>query len=112
MKTSMNKVELIGFAANVNEVKELERGNAMLRFSVATSEDYQKANGEQVSNTTWHNIVMWGDAARKAALEVAKGVQIELFGKIISRSYVDKDGNKRYVTEIQAAEAKKASMEN
>ena len=102
MKTSLNKVELIGYAANVNEVKEFDKGNAMLRFSLATNEDYQKANGEWVNNTSWHNIVMWGDAARKAAKEVAKGVQVELLGKLISRSYVDKEGQKKYVTEVQS----------
>lgn len=101
MNATLNKVELLGYAGMNAELVEFEKGNALLKFSLATNEDYQKTNGEWVKNTTWHNIVMWGEAARKASKEVTKGAKIQLQGKIVSQTYTDKSGVKRISFKIQ-----------
>ncbi|MDD2412908.1 MAG: single-stranded DNA-binding protein [Bacteroidales bacterium] len=104
MSTSLNRVELKGNAGRDGELVELNKGNALLKFSLATSESYQRRNGELVNNTTWHNIVLWGDDARKALPIVKKGARLHVIGKIVTNEYVDKEGIKRMVFNIQASE--------
>ncbi len=99
-----NKVQLIGNLGNAPEVKTLESGKKMARFSVATSENYRNAKGEKVTETQWHNLVAWGKVAEIAEKYLAKGKEVAIEGKLISRSYNDKDGNKKYITEIQVNE--------
>ena len=99
-----NKVQLIGNLGNAPEVKTLESGKKMARFSVATNETYRSAQGEKVSETQWHNIIAWGKVADIAEKFLTKGREIALEGKLINRSYTDKDGNKKYVTEVQVNE--------
>ncbi len=101
MNATVNKVELLGYAGMNAELVEFEKGNALLKFSLATSESYQKSSGEWVKNTTWHNIVMWGEAARKALPSVTKGAKLQLQGKIVNQTYTDKDGVKRHMCKIQ-----------
>jgi len=104
MKTNMNKVELVGYAGRDVEVKEVRKGINLASFSLATSENYRDKSGEWVSNTSWHNIVMWNDIAKKAGEEIRKGSQVSLTGKLSYRNYETKGGEKRYVAEIVATE--------
>ena len=99
-----NKVQLIGFLGNAPEIKTVENGNKLARFSVATNEKYQNAKGEKVEETTWHNLVAWGKLADLAEKFLHKGTEVVIEGKIINRSYDDKDGHKKYVSEVQVSE--------
>jgi len=99
-----NKVQLIGNLGNAPEVKTTETGKKLARFNVATNESYRNAKGEKVTETTWHNLVAWGKVAEIAEKYLQKGSEIAIEGKLINRSYTDKDGIKRYVTEIQVNE--------
>lgn len=100
MKNLRNSVQIIGNVGNAPEVRELNGGKMMARFSVATNESYRNAAGETVKNTTWHSFVAWGNTAKYISEYVAKGREVAVEGKLTSRSYEDKDGQKRLVTEI------------
>lgn len=99
-----NKVQLIGNLGNAPEVRNTESGKKLVRFSVATNESYRNAKGEKVTETQWHNIIAWGTIADIAEKFLTKGSEIALEGKLVNRNYMDKEGNKKYVTEIQANE--------
>jgi single-strand DNA-binding protein len=99
-----NKVQLIGNLGNAPEVKNTENGKKLARFSMATNETYRGRTGEKITETTWHNVVAWGKVADIAEKFLTKGKEIAIEGKLINRSYTDKDGIKRYVTEIQLNE--------
>jgi single-strand DNA-binding protein len=99
-----NKVQLIGHLGNTPEVKTTESGKKLARFSVATNESYRNAKGEKVTETTWHNLVAWGKVADIAEKYLNKGSEVAIEGKLINRSYSDKDGNKKYITEVQVNE--------
>ncbi len=99
-----NKVQLIGNLGNNPEVKTLDGGKKIAKFSVATNETYRNAKGEKVVETQWHNLIAWGKVAEIAEKFLQKGSEVALEGKLISRSYIDKDGNKKYVTEVQVNE--------
>ena len=99
-----NKVQLIGNLGNAPEVKTTENGKKLARFSVATNESYRNASGEKVTETTWHNLVAWGKVAEIAEKYLVKGSEVALEGKLINRSYTDKEGNKKYITEVQVNE--------
>jgi len=99
-----NKVQLIGNLGNAPEVKTLESGKKMARFSVATNESYRNAKGEKVTETQWHNLIAWGKVAEIVEKFLTKGKEVAIEGKLINRSYNDKEGNKKYVTEIQVNE--------
>jgi single-strand DNA-binding protein len=104
MITVRNRVQLIGNLGATPEVKNLENGNRVARFSVATSEDYMNRKGEKITTTHWHNIVAWGKLANVAEQLLKKGNEIVVDGKLSSRSYTAKDGSKKYVTEVVASE--------
>ena len=99
-----NKVQLIGNLGNAPEVKTMESGKKLATFNVATSECYRNAKGEKITETQWHRIVAWGKVAEIAEKYLDKGKEVALEGKLVNRSYNDKDGNKRYITEIQVSE--------
>ncbi len=99
-----NKVQLIGNLGNAPEVKTTESGKKLARFSVATNESYRNAKGEKVTETTWHNLVAWGKVAEIAEKYLTKGKEIAVEGKLINRSYTDKEGNKKYITEVEVNE--------
>ncbi|MBS4044393.1 MAG: single-stranded DNA-binding protein [Chitinophagaceae bacterium] len=99
-----NKVQLIGNLGNNPEVKTLESGKKMAKFSVATNETYRNAKGEKVVETQWHNLIAWGKVAEIAEKFLQKGSEVALEGKLINRSYNDKEGNKKYITEVQVNE--------
>jgi single-strand DNA-binding protein len=97
---SVNKVILVGNVGKDPEVRHLDSGVAVANFPLATSESYTAKNGEKVTTTEWHNIVLWRGLADVAEKYVTKGRQLYIEGRIRTRSYDDKDGNKRYITEI------------
>ena len=104
MYTLKNKVQLIGNLGNAPEVKTTENGKKLARFSIATNENYRNAKGEKVKETTWHNLVAWGKVAEIAEKYLTKGKEVAVEGKLSNRSYTDKDGNKKYVTEVEVNE--------
>ncbi len=97
---SVNKVILIGNVGRDPEVRHLDKGVAVANFSFATSESYTAKNGERVTTTEWHNIVVWRGLADVVEKYVKKGDKLYLEGKIRTRAWDDKEGNKRYTTEI------------
>ncbi|MDE3144224.1 MAG: single-stranded DNA-binding protein [Bacteroidota bacterium] len=99
-----NKVQLIGHLGINPEIKTLEGGRKLARFSLATNENYRNIKGERVTETQWHNIVAWGKVAEIAEKYLKKGSEIAIEGKLINRNYNDKDGNKKYITEVQVNE--------
>src|SRR4249919_441869 len=99
-----NKVQLIGNLGNNPEVKTTETGKKLVRFSVATNENYRNANGEKVTETQWHNLVAWGKVADIAEKYLAKGTEVVIEGKLVHHNYTDKEGNKKYVTEVEVTE--------
>jgi single-strand DNA-binding protein len=99
---SINKVILIGNVGKDPDVRYLDNGVVKCSFSLATSESYKNKAGEKVTNTEWHNIVIWRELAKAAEAYVKKGMQLYIEGKISTRSYQDKDGVQRRVTEITA----------
>ena len=99
-----NKVQLIGNLGNAPEVRSTEAGKKLVRFSVATNEQYKNAKGERVTETQWHNLIAWGKVADIAEKFLLKGTEVAIEGKLINRNYLDKEGNKKYITEIQVTE--------
>ena len=97
---AVNKVILVGNVGKDPDVRYLDENTAVCKFPLATSEVYKNRNGEKVEQTEWHNIVLWGGLAQVAEKYVKKGSQLYIEGRIRSRSYDDKDGVKRYFTEI------------
>lgn len=104
MEKSMNKVELKGFAGFGPEVRTLNNGMKMARFTLATSNSYKNRKGEWVRDTTWHNIVMWEKMAEQALEKIRKGMFVSVTGKILYRQYTDKNGVKQNMAEIRAQE--------
>ncbi len=100
MNTLRNKVQLIGNLGNDPEIINLESGKTLAKFAIATNESYKNAQGEKVTDTQWHNIVAWGKTAQIVEKYVGKGKEVAIEGKLTTRSWEDKDGIKRYTTEV------------
>ncbi len=100
MNALRNKVQLIGHLGADVELKTLDNGNSVARISVATNEYYKNKAGEKVTDTTWHNVVAWGKTAELANKLLKKGSEVALEGKLSNRSYEDKEGVKKYVSEV------------
>lgn len=98
----INKVILIGRLGRDPEVRRLENGVAVAKFSLATDETYKDKEGNKVQQTEWHNIVVWRGLAETAEKYLKKGMLIYVEGKLTHRDYMDKDNNKRYITEVVA----------
>ena len=96
----INKVILVGNLGKDPEVRHLDNGVAVANFSLATTENYKNKEGERVSQTEWHNIVLWRGLAEVAEKYLKKGANIYIEGKIRTRKWEDKDGITRYSTEI------------
>jgi len=99
---SVNKAILIGNLGKDPEVRFTSTGRAVARFPIATSEVWTDAEGNRQERTEWHNIIVWGKQGETCGQYLAKGRQVFVEGSIRTRSYDDKSGNKRYVTEIVA----------
>lgn len=104
MNSLKNKVQLMGHLGNDPEITLLKNGSKLARFSIATNEFYKNAEGERVTDTQWHTIVAWGKLADIAESYLEKGKEIMLEGKLVSRSYETKEGQKKYVTEVRCNE--------
>lgn len=96
----INKVILVGNLGKDPEVKHLEGGAVVANFSIATSENYTDKNGQRVTQTEWHNVVLWRKQAEIAEKYLSKGRQVYIEGKLRSRSWTDREGNTRYTTEV------------
>jgi single-strand DNA-binding protein len=102
--SGVNKVILVGNLGKNPEIRHLDNGRAVANFSIATSEVYKNREGEKVTNTEWHNVVLWTPLAEVAERFLKKGGQVYIEGKLTSRTYDDKDGIKRYLTEVVGRE--------
>lgn len=100
----VNKVILVGNLGKDPEVRHLDNGRAVANFSIATSESYKNKAGERVTNTEWHNVVLWTPLAEIAERFLKKGNQVYIEGKLTTRSWDDQEGNKRYTTEVVGRE--------
>jgi single-strand DNA-binding protein len=104
MNTLKNKVQLIGNLGKDPEIVNLESGKTLAKFSIATNDSYKNAQGEKVTDTQWHNIIAWGKTAQIVEKYVTKGKEVAIEGKLTTRSWEDKDGMKRYITEVVCSE--------
>lgn len=95
-----NSVQLIGHVGQEPEIKNLETGKKLANISIATNEVYYRENGDKVEKTEWHRVTAWGKTAEIIEKYVTKGKEVAVEGKLTHRSYDDKDGNKRYITEV------------
>ena len=100
MNTLRNKVQLIGNLGNDPEIITLDSGKKLAKFSLATNEYYKDADGQKQTKTDWHNLVAWNKTAEIIENYVTKGKEIAVQGKLTSRSYETKEGEKRYITEV------------
>ncbi len=99
-----NRVQLIGNLGQDPEIKEFGEEKKVAHMSLATNETYKNSKGEKVTETQWHTIIAWGKLAEIAEKYLTKGIEIAIDGKLVNRSYVDKQGQKRYLTEVHANE--------
>jgi len=104
MNALRNKVQLIGNLGNDPEIVNMDSGTKLAKFSIATNETYKNAKGEKVTDTQWHNVVAWGKTAEIVENYLTKGNEVAVEGKLIHRSYENKEGEKRYITEIKCNE--------
>ena len=104
MNAIKNKVQLIGNLGNAPEVKIIAEGKKVAHLSIATNETYKNAKGERVTDTQWHSVIAWGKLADIAEKYLVKGIEVAIEGKLVNKNYTDKQGIKRYVTEVQANE--------
>lgn len=100
MNTLRNKVQLIGNLGQDPEISNFDTGKTSARFSMATTDSYRDADGNKVTETQWHNIVAWGNLAKIIEKYLSKGSEVAVEGKLTHRTYDDKEGNKRYYTEV------------
>lgn len=104
MNTLKNKVQLIGNLGNDPEIFTFDNGNKKATISIATNESYKNKAGEKVEDVQWHNVVFFGKTADIAEKYLMKGSEVAVEGKLTTRSYEAKDGEKRYITEVVANE--------
>jgi single-strand DNA-binding protein len=100
MNSLRNKVQLIGNLGNNPEVKVLNNNRKMVRLSLATTDSYRDADGKKITDTQWHNIVAWGNVANIIEKYMKKGDEIAVEGRLIHRSYEDKSGTTKYISEV------------
>ena len=100
MSTLKNKVQLIGNLGYTPEIINLESGKKLAKISLATNESYKNNKGETIKETQWHNLIAWGKTAEIIEKYLQKGNEVAIEGKLVNRSYEDKNGEKRYITEI------------
>jgi len=100
MNNLRNKVQLIGHLGTAPEIISFENGNKLAKFRMATNESYKNATGEKITDTQWHNIIAWGKQVDVFEKYLKKGQEIAVEGKLVTRSFVSKTGDKKYITEI------------
>jgi len=99
-----NRVQLTGNLGNDPEIKNFENGK-LAKFSMATKEEFTTRSGEKGSETQWHYVIAWGKLAERIETEFKKGSYVSIEGKLVTRNYLDKNGQKRYITEVVANDA-------
>ncbi len=104
MNALRNSVTLIGHLGNDPEMKTVGDNRRLARFSIATNDYYNDSKGNRVTETQWHNIVAWGKTAEVAEKFLVKGKEVAIQGKLVTRTWEDKEGEKHYITEIIANE--------
>lgn len=104
MNAIKNKVQLIGNLGSNPEIKTLQGGKKLAKMNLATNETYKNSKGEKVTETQWHNLVVWDKTAEIVEKYLFKGHQVAIEGKLVNRNYTNKDGEKRYITEVQVTE--------
>jgi single-strand DNA-binding protein len=104
MNNVKNKVQLIGNLGNAPEIKTLDGGKKLARISLATNETYKNSKGEKITETQWHNVIAWDKTAEIIEKYFTKGLEVLIEGKLVNHNYTDKEGIKRYTTEILASE--------
>ena len=100
MNTLRNRVQLIGNLGGDPEVITFDSGKTKANFSIATSDVHKNDKGEYITETQWHKLVAWNNTAKIAEKILKKGSEVAIEGKLTSRSYEDKEGNKKYITEV------------
>ena len=100
MNAMKNTVQLIGYVGQEPEIKTFDGGKKLANLTLATNDSYKNDKGEKVEQTEWHKVVAWGKTAEIIEKYVTKGKEIAIEGKLTHRSYDDKNGEKRYVTEV------------
>ncbi|MRX69225.1 single-strand binding protein [Flavobacterium resistens] len=100
MNEMKNRVQLIGNVGGEPEIRTLETGKKVAHLTIATNDYYKNDKGEKVQQTEWHRVTAWGKVAEIIEKYVVKGKEIAVEGKLTHRSYDDKNGEKRYVTEV------------
>jgi single-strand DNA-binding protein len=100
MKNLVNRVQLIGRLGMDAEIRTFDKDKQMARVSIATNTSYKDADGKKVEQTDWHTLVAWGKNAELAEKFFKKGKEIAIDGKLVSRTYEDKEGKKQYTTEV------------
>ena len=96
-----NRVQLIGHVGQEPEVKTITGGKKVAQISIATNDFYYKENGDKVEQTEWHRVTAWGKTAEVIEKFVKKGKEIAIEGKLSYKTYDDRDGNKKYVTDLE-----------
>ena len=100
MNSLRNSVRLIGNLGADPEVKTIDKGRKLAKVNIATNETYTNSEGNKVTDTCWHHLVAWGKIASVFEKYLVKGSEVAIEGKLTSRSYTDKEGNKRHFTEV------------
>ena len=104
MNNLKNSVQLIGHLGKNPELIELQGGKKLAKVTIATKDIYNNSNGEKIVDTQWHNIIAWGKTAELMEVLLRKGNEVAIHGKIQHQTYEDKNGIKRYMTQIQVNE--------
>lgn len=110
MNTLRNSVRLVGNLGTDPEVRSFDNDRKLAKMALATNENYKNDKGERMTDTQWHNLILWGTQAKLAEQLLKKGDEIAIEGRLSTKSYVDKDGNKRYTTEIVVNEFLKVGI--
>jgi single-strand DNA-binding protein len=111
MNALSNQVQLIGHLGSDPEVKQFDK-KSRARFSLATNESYKNDQGEWITDTQWHNVVCWGKSTEIVDKILKKGSHVAVTGKLVYRSYEDKEGVKRNIAEIVMKDFMKISKED
>lgn len=110
MNSLRNSVRLVGNLGMDPEVKVFDSNKKMVRLSIATNESYKNDKGEKITDTQWHNLIFWGTQAKLAEDLLKKGDEVAVEGKLANRNYTDKDGIKRYISEVVVNEFLKVGV--
>ena len=104
MNNLKNSVQLIGNLGRDVELKEISNGSKVAKFTLATNDYYKNNKGEVIKETQWHSIVAWGKTAEQMAKILKKGSSVVVHGKLVHRTYEDKEGNVKYTSEVKVSE--------